>query len=94
MLYIFVLFLLLLQVNFQQQSNQGHIIGEFHNPSGGPGLGKILEVQCFPLLSYVKALNITTIDYFSLDVEGAEFSILKTIPWDQIDIKVSLSTKY
>jgi len=27
------------------------------------------------------------IDYFSLDVEGAELAILKTIPWDKVDIK-------
>jgi len=27
------------------------------------------------------------VDYFSLDVEGAELSILKTIPWDSITIR-------
>ena len=27
-----------------------------------------------------------TVDYFSLDVEGAELSILKTIPFDQVNI--------
>ena len=27
------------------------------------------------------------IDYFSLDVEGAELAILKTIPWEKVDIK-------
>jgi len=29
-----------------------------------------------------------TVDFFSLDVEGAEFPILKTIPWRKVDIKV------
>ena len=29
-----------------------------------------------------------TIDYLSLDVEGAELDILKTIPWEKVDIKV------
>ena len=27
--------------------------------------------------------------FFSLDVEGAEFAILQTIPWDKVDIQVS-----
>lgn len=35
------------------------------------------------------ALNRTTVDYFSLDIEGDELSILKTIPWDSVDIRVS-----
>ena len=34
------------------------------------------------------AINMTTIDFFSFDIEGAEFTILKQIPWDKIDIKV------
>ena len=29
------------------------------------------------------------VDYFSLDVEGSELDILKTIPFDRVDIKVS-----
>jgi hypothetical protein len=31
-----------------------------------------------------------TIDYFSLDVEGSELAILKTIPFDKVDIRVSI----
>ena len=27
-------------------------------------------------------------DYFSLDIEGAEFQVLKTIPFDKVDIKI------
>ena len=27
---------------------------------------------------------------FSLDIEGAEFPVLKTLPWDKVDIKVLL----
>ena len=29
-----------------------------------------------------------TVHYFSLDIEGAEIGVLKTIPWDQVDIWV------
>ena len=54
--------------------------GQVNNPT--------IEVQCFPLYSVLLASNRTTIDYFSLDVEGFEIKILKTIPWDKVEIKV------
>ena len=30
----------------------------------------------------------TQVDYFSLDVEGVELEVLKTIPFDKVDIRV------
>ena len=45
------------------------------------------DVQCFPIYSLLLALNNPTVDYFSLDVEGAELDVLLTIPWDKVDIK-------
>ncbi|XP_057380610.1 uncharacterized protein LOC130703006 [Daphnia carinata] len=47
----------------------------------------VYSVQCFPLYSILVAIGKTEIDYFSLDVEGSEFKILKTIPWHKVDIK-------
>lgn len=47
------------------------------------------EVQCFQLYSILLALNRTEIDYLSLDVEGAEWSIIQNIPFDKIKIKVN-----
>ena len=44
--------------------------------------------QCLPVYSILLALNRKTVDYFSLDVEGAELKVLKTIPFDKVDIKV------
>jgi hypothetical protein len=38
--------------------------------------------------STVLAANLTSIDYFSIDVEGIELEVLKTIPWNKVDIKV------
>ena len=35
-----------------------------------------VALQCFPLYSVLKALNQTTVDFLSLDVEGAEYEIL------------------
>ena len=31
----------------------------------------------------------TSVDYFSLDVEGNEMDILRTIPFEDVDIKAS-----
>jgi hypothetical protein len=38
-------------------------------------------------------MNQTRVDYFSLDVEGAEEGVLNSIPWDKIDIK-TISIEY
>ena len=51
-----------------------------------------IEVQCFPLQSLLRAANLTSIDYFSLDVEGNELNILKEFPFSDFDIKVSPPT--
>lgn len=47
-------------------------------------------MQCFPIYSLLSALSVTTVDYFSLDVEGAEMEVLATIPFDKVFIKVYL----
>lgn len=58
-------------------------------PAGGQMGTQVQEVvQCFPLFSYLLALNITTLQYVSLDVEGAEADILLTLPWEQLNVTV------
>jgi len=60
------------------------------------GMGKInlvkdnlsTTVPCFPLETILLALNRSHVDYFSLDVEGVELDILKTIPFDRITVNV------
>ncbi len=52
-----------------------------------------MAVPCFPLESILLAINQTHVDYFSLDVEGYELPILKTIPFDRIQID-TLSVEY
>ncbi len=49
---------------------------------------RVINVQCFPLYSILLALNRTVVDYLSLDVEGAELAVLKTIPFDKVNIRV------
>lgn len=52
-----------------------------------------IKVQCLPLATYVAALNVRRVDYFSLDIEGLEPEILQTIPFDLIDI-TALSVEF
>jgi hypothetical protein len=49
------------------------------------GPQKTIRKQCFPLYSLLLALGNPTVDYLSLDVEGTELGILKTIPWDKVN---------
>ena len=52
-----------------------------------------IDCMCFPFYSMLLAINRTKIDYFSLDVEGQELNVLKTIPFDKLDISV-LTVEY
>ena len=47
-----------------------------------------MEMQCLPLTSIIKAMGNPTIDYLSLDIEGAEFPVLQSIAFDEVDISV------
>ena len=56
-------------------------------------LTNLVEMVCFPLFSILQAIGQHHVDYFSLDVEGAELPILRAIPWDKININaVSIET--
>ena len=43
---------------------------------------------CFPLESLLLALNRTHVDYFSLDVEGFELDVLRSLPLGRLHIDV------
>ena len=47
---------------------------------------RTIKVQCFPLQSVLKAIGKSKVDYFSLDIEGAEYPVLNTIEYDKVDI--------
>lgn len=51
--------------------------------------GKNVTVQCFPLYSLLLAVNQTRVDFFSLDIDGHELKVLRTIPWHLVDIRVT-----
>ena len=59
------------------------------NPQpGGDMKAYTATVRCFPLSSLLIAANLTKIDFLSLDLEGLELKVLKTVKWDMHDIKV------
>ena len=46
-------------------------------------------MQCVPLYSLIMAAaGNVTVNYLSLDIEGAELQVLKTLPWHKVDIEV------
>ena len=47
-----------------------------------------MDIQCFPFHAIIRALGVKRIDYFSLDIEGAEEDVLRTIPLDKIYIDI------
>ena len=53
----------------------------------------VQQVQCLPLYSILQAVGVQHVDYWSLDIEGAELSVLKTLPLDEITVDV-ISVEY
>jgi hypothetical protein len=47
---------------------------------------EFIYIPCFSLNTLMKALEIKTIDYFSLDVEGGEVDVLKSIDFENLNI--------
>lgn len=64
---------------------------QYSKPIANETQNSIYKVQCFPLYSILLAIGRTEIDYFSLDVEGSEYKILETVPWNKVDIQVRLT---
>ncbi|XP_054288058.1 uncharacterized protein LOC129003784 [Macrosteles quadrilineatus] len=55
----------------------------------------MVQVVCYPFYTFILAMNIKKIDYFSLSVAGHEMEILETIPFDRVDIGfVSVNVSY
>ncbi|XP_023336284.1 protein Star [Eurytemora carolleeae] len=47
-----------------------------------------IQMQCLPLYSLIQAAGNPTVNLLILDIEGAELAVLKTVPWDKVDIQV------
>lgn len=47
------------------------------------------SVECYPLYSLLLATGIADkVDLLSLDIEGAELAVLRTIPWNKVNIEL------
>ena len=55
-------------------------------PPGSIPPKRDIQVQCFPLYSVLAAIGNPHIDYFSLDIEGAEVPVLENLPWDRVNM--------
>ena len=83
----------ILQVTFNGSQKTGSKIASDNDAISlitSPPVSNVYKLQCFPLYSILLAVGQTTIDLFSLDVEGFELDVLQTIPWDKVDIKVQI----
>lgn len=78
-------------MKFNEAANRGRLLDshQAYNWIEERGIEQsVSQVQCFPLYSILLALGKTRVDYLSLDVEGLELDVLKTIPWTKVDISV------
>ena len=71
----------------------GGLVGtmdDTHLRAIGPPMGRAPEqlVQCFPMYSMMVAAGLHHVDFISLDIEGAELEVLRTLPFDKIRIEV------
>lgn len=53
-----------------------------------PDSKKGIPVKTVPIATILRALDVTQIDFFSLDIEGAELKVLATFPWDEVKIRL------
>lgn len=76
-----------IQMNFESAASDG-LGGKGRILMGGTGQvsENTQQVPCFTLQTLMLALNRTHIDYLSLDVEGLELEVLKTIPFQKLTI--------
>ena len=51
-----------------------------------------IKMQCFPLYSILKAIERTSIDYISLDVEGSEYGVMHTAFQYNNDLKFNIAS--
>ena len=82
-------------VTFDAADQIGGIVNEATGAKPGEGLSRDtvnmreeIQLQCVPIFSVLQALGNPQVDFFSLDIEGADLQVLKTIPFDKVQISV------
>jgi len=77
--------------NFSSQPFLGGMYGIVPQDASPEQLVKdsdTFKTQCFPFFTMLQAIDNPRVNLFILDIEGAEFEVLKTIPWKAVDIEV------
>lgn len=54
----------------------------------GGGERRLLEVECYPLGPLLDEHGLTRVDYLTIDAEGAELAILRSVDWGRHQIAV------
>jgi hypothetical protein len=57
--------------------------------TGSSGNVRQTIVLCVPVGEILEELGITNIDFWSLDIEGSDFDVLQTFPWEKIHVEVT-----
>jgi len=52
---------------------------------------EVYATQCFPLYSVLLAADRTQIDLIRLHADGFELKVLKTVPWDKVNVTVKIN---
>lgn len=72
-----------------------HIFRLVHEMQQSGGNITLVDMKCVTLESLLKAHDVDTVDYMSLDVEGKELDILKTIDFNKVNIRcISVENNY
>ena len=78
-----------------KEYNETHKKRIQHEISTLGGVSREVDVKCVVLNNVLEEHKLYNIDYLSLDTEGNEFKILKTIDFDKFNIKVmSIENNY
>ncbi|CAG0894034.1 unnamed protein product [Darwinula stevensoni] len=78
----------------QKMSLEGGGSGGRMTPSRQEKNRQMHNIICFPLESFLWAIGQSKVDFFSLDIEGLDYKVLSSIPWDILDIRVLLVETY
>lgn len=71
-------------VKFYKPKEEGHVSHSINNIESS---NNFTEVVCKKMSSILKKYNLLKIDYVKLDIEGAEFDVVKNIIEDKIEFK-------
>ena len=74
-----------MNVKYRQKFNLGKVMSD---STAIKKSDNYTDVTCFPLFGVLRAMNVSKVDYFSLDVEGNEMDVLRSIPFDDLEITV------